>query len=79
MDIVIIGWIWLGIVIGILIGITVAGMLTSSKQAELEDENLHLVFVRDALKEEIFRIENQSKPKPRKKRNLRVKTLKIGK
>jgi len=79
MDITIIGWVWLGIVIGILMGITVAGMLTSSKQSELEDENIHLTFVRDALKEEIFRIENQSKPKPRKKRNLRANKVKIGK
>ena len=79
MDITIIGWVWLGIVVGILIGITVAGMLTSSKQSELEDENIHLTFVRDALKEEIFRIENQSKPKPRKKRNLRANKVKIGK
>jgi len=77
MDITIIGWVWLGIVIGILIGITVAGMLTSSKQSELEDENIHLTFVRDALKEEIFRIENQAKPKPRKKRNFRANKVKI--
>ena len=79
MDIVIIGWVWLGVVIGILIGIMIAGMLTSNKQAELEDENTHLIFVRDALSEEIYRLENQPKPKPRKKRNLRVNKVKIGK
>ncbi len=79
MDIAIIGWVWLGIVIGILIGITIAGMLSSSRQSELEDENIHLTFVRDALKEEIYRIENQAKPKPRKKRNIRAKKIKIGK
>ena len=79
MDITIIGWVWLGIVVGILIGITIAGMLSSSRQSELEDENTHLIFVRDALKEEIYRIENQAKPKPRKKRNIRAKKIKIGK
>ncbi len=79
MDITIIGWVWLGIVVGILIGITIAGMLSSSRQSELEDENIHLTFVRDALKEEIYRIENQAKPKPRKKRNIRAKKIKIGK
>ena len=79
MDITIIGWVWLGIVIGMLIGITIAGMLSSSRQSELEDENIHLIFVRDALKEEIYRIENQAKPKPRKKRNIRAKKIKIGK
>ena len=78
MDIAIIGWVWLGIVIGTLIGITVVSILSSSKQAELESENLHLIFIRDSLKEEIFRLQNQVKPQPRKKRNLRAKSLKIG-
>ena len=79
MDIAIIGWVWLGIVVGILIGIAVASFYTSNKQTELESENLHLIFVRDSLKEEIFRLENQSKPKPRKRRNLRANTIKVGK
>ena len=79
MDIVIIGWVWLGIVIGMLIGITVVGILGNNKCTELESENLHLIFVRDSLKEEIFRLENQSKPKPRKKRNVRAKSIKVGK
>jgi MFS superfamily sulfate permease-like transporter len=79
MDIAIIGWVWLGIVVGILIGIAVAGFYTSNKQTELESENTHLIFVRDSLKEEIFRLENQSKPKPRKRRNIRAKKVKIGK
>ena len=78
MDITIIGWVWLGIVVGALIGITVVSILSSSKQAELESENLHLIFIRDSLKEEIFRLQNQVKPKPRKKRNLRAKSLEIG-
>ena len=77
MDIAIIGWVWLGIVVGILIGTAVASFYTSNKQTELEDENTHLIFVRDSLKEEIFRLENQSKPKPRKKRNLRANKVKI--
>ena len=77
MDIAIIGWVWLGIVVGILIGMTIASMMASSKQAELDSENSHLIFVRDSLKEEIFRLENQSKPKPRKKRNLRANKVKI--
>jgi len=79
MDITLIGWIWLGIIIGMLIGIVLAGILGSSKQAELESENLHLIFVRDSLKQEIFRLENESKPKPRKKRNMRANKVKIGK
>ena len=79
MDIAIIGWVWLGIVIGMLIGMVVTSVLANSKHSNLEAENLHLRFVRDSLKEEIFRLENQSKPKPRNKRNLRAKSIKIGK
>ena len=78
MDIAIIGWVWLGIVVGILIGITVASFYTNNKQTELESENTHLIFVRDSLKEEIFRLENRAKPKPRKKRNVKAKSIKIG-
>ena len=63
-----IAWIWVGIVIGTVFGILVSGILASGKQTELEAENLHLKFVRDSLKEEIFRLDNQVKPKPRSKR-----------
>ena len=68
MEIATIGWIWVGIVIGTVFGIIVSGILASGKQTELEAENLHLKFVRDSLKEEIFRLDNQVKPKPRSKR-----------
>ena len=63
-----IAWIWVGIVIGTVFGVLVSGILASGKQSELEAENLHLKFVRDSLKEEIFRLDNQVKPKPRSKR-----------
>ena len=63
-----IAWIWVGIVIGTVFGVLVSGILASGKQTELEAENLHLKFVRDSLKEEIFRLDNQVKPKPRSKR-----------
>ena len=78
MDIAVIGWVWLGIVIGMLIGMVVTSVLANSKHSNLEAENLHLRFVRDSLKEEIFRLENRAKPKPRKKRNIRAKSIKLG-
>ena len=78
MDVAIIGWVWLGIVVGMLIGMIVTSVLANSKHSNLEAENLHLRFVRDSLKEEIFRLENRAKPKPRKKRNMRAKSIKIG-
>ena len=68
MEIATIAWIWVGIVIGTVFGVLVSGILASGKQTELEAENLHLKFVRDSLKEEIFRLDNQVKPKPRSKR-----------
>ena len=75
----IIAWVWVGILIGFVFGIVLISMLSSGRQADLEAENMHLIFVRDSLKEEIFRLENQVKPQPRKKRNLRAKSVKIGK
>ena len=78
MEISIIGWVWLGVMLGTLVGYTMAAYMYGNWNAELENENAHLLFVRDALKEEIFRIENQAKPKPRKKRNVRVKSIKVG-
>ena len=78
MDITIIGWVWLGIVVGIVLGFVIASMLTQSKVSELESELVHQRFVRDSLKEEIIRLDNQPKPQPRKKRNIRAKSIKVG-
>jgi len=75
----IIAWVWVGILIGFVMGVTLISIMSSSKHADLEAENVHLIFVRDSLKEEIFRLENQVKPQPRKKRNLQAKSIKIGK
>ena len=79
MDITIIGWVWVGIIIGFVMGVVLVSMWASGKQADLETENTHLIYVRDSLKEEIFRLENQSKPKPRKRRNIRANKIKVGK
>ena len=68
MEIAIIGWVWLGILIGVVAGLVLCSWLTQSKVAEMDAEISHHIFVRDSLKEEIFRLENQSKPKPRKRR-----------
>ena len=68
MDMMIIGWIWLGILIGVLLGFIVCAVLSQSRISELESELVHQRFIRDSLKEEIFRLDNQVKPKPRKKR-----------
>ena len=78
MDIVIIGWVWLGILVGTILGFMLCSWLTQSKINELESEVLHQRFVRDSLKEEIFRLDNQPKPQPRKRRNIKVNKIKVG-
>ena len=78
MDMMIIGWIWLGILIGVLLGFIVCAVLSQSRISELESELVHQRFVRDSLKEEIIRLDNQPKPQPRKKRNIRAKSIKVG-
>ena len=78
MDITIIGWVWLGILVGVIAGFVLCSWLTSSKVAELESEIMHHIFVRDSLKEEIMKMDNQVKPQPRKKRNVRVNKIKVG-
>ena len=67
-SITIIGWIWLGILVGIPLGFIVSVFLTQAKVNELESELVHQRFIRDSLKEEIFKLDNQVKPKPRIKR-----------
>ena len=49
----------------------------ASKIADLETELYQSRAIREALKEEIFRLENQSKPKPRKRRKKVVRANKI--
>jgi len=78
MDITIIGWVWLGILIGVIAGFVLCSWLTSSKVAEMDAEISHHMFVRDSLNEEIFRLENRTKPQPRKKRNIKVNKIKVG-
>ena len=78
-SITIIGWIWLGILVGVIAGFVICSWLTQSKVSDLESEITHHIFVRDSLKEEIFKLDNQAKPKPRKRRNVRAKSIKIGK
>ena len=78
MDIVIIGWVWLGVIIGAIVGFVLCSLMSQSKISELEAEITHHIFVRDSLKEEIFKLDNQAKPQPRKKRNIKVNKIKVG-
>ena len=63
-----IGWVWLGIFIGFSSGVLLVSILASSKQADLETDISHLRAIRESMKKEILKLENQSKPKPRRHR-----------
>ena len=78
MVITIIGWVWLGILVGGIAGFMLCNWLTQSKINELESEITHHIFVRDSLKEEIMRLESQPKSKPRKRRNISANKIKVG-
>ena len=63
-------------------GVVASSFGAASKIGDLEAEIIQGRAIRDALKDEIFRLENQAKPKPRKRRKKRVvKTdkIKVGK
>jgi len=69
-------WVFLGIIIGLITGIVTISLVTSGRIADLENEIQDLRTQRKLLKEEIFRLDNQAKPKPRKKRNYRPRNKK---
>lgn len=72
-----IGWVWLGILIGVVAGVVASSFGAASKIGDLEAEIIQGRAIRDALKEEILRLENQPKPKPRKRRKKIVQANKI--
>ena len=63
-----IGWVYLGIFIGFVLGVLLVSMFASRKQADLETEIVHLRAIRETLKEEILKLESKPKPTPRKRR-----------
>lgn len=58
----------IGIIFGSLLGAVVTYMVQKNKMLDLQDEVYDSHAVRQALKEEIFRLSTQGKPKPRKRR-----------
>ena len=72
-----IGWVWLGILIGVVAGVVASSFGAASKIGDLEAEIIQGRVIRDALKEEILKLENQSKPKPRKRRKKIIEANKI--
>jgi len=64
-------WFIAGMFVGSITGLFIYGLLTSGKTADLYMEIEDLRTQRKLLKEEIFRLSNQAKPKPRKKRSYK--------
>jgi|TARA_R110000803_G_scaffold188367_1_gene250779 hypothetical protein len=58
----------IGVIIGALGGSVTMYMLYKGKVSDLESDVYDARIIRDALKEEIFRLSQQTKPKPRKRR-----------
>ena len=58
----------IGVIIGALGGSVTMYMLNKGKVSDLESDVYDARIIRDALKEEIFRLSQQTKPKPRKRR-----------
>jgi hypothetical protein len=69
-------WVFLGIFIGSIGGILTISLVSAGKFEDLQTEIYDLRTQRKLLKEEIFRLDNQAKPKPRKKRNYRPRNKK---
>tara|TARA_Y100000114_G_scaffold119137_1_gene113736 strand:+ start:1057 stop:1275 length:219 start_codon:yes stop_codon:yes gene_type:complete len=70
MEITILGWLLVGIVIGATAGVVGMSMKMAKEVADLESQLYESKAIREALKEEIFRIDNRPKPKPRKRRKI---------
>ena len=68
MDLTILGWVWIGIFIGVIIGIVGTSIKLSKQITDLESELQDSRVVRDSLNAYILKLENQPKPKPRKHR-----------
>ena len=69
-------WVLVGIFIGSIGGILTISLVTAGKFDDLQNEIQDLRNQRQLLKEEIFRLDNQAKPKPRKKRSYIPKNKK---
>ena len=72
----ILGWIYLGVVIGTITGIIVLGLFTSGRIKSLERELSDSDFRNKILRGENDRLSKRGKPQPRKRRNWKKKPVK---
>ena len=72
----ILGWIYLGVMLGSLGGVIGLGLFQVGRVKSLETEIQDLRLQRELLKKEIFRLTKRGKPAPRKTRNWKKKPSK---
>ena len=72
----ILGWIYLGVVIGTITGIIVLGLIQAGRVKSLEIEIEDLEFKNKVLRGENNRLSKRGKPQPRKRRNWKKKPTK---
>ena len=64
------GWVWLGVIIGFVVGY-ITRTLFDRTSNDIEQEIQHLIITRDALKEDINGLGNKPKPRSKRKRNVK--------
>ena len=62
------GWLWIGILVGSTASLVWSTIYYTKKIGTLEDEIKTLRGTRNVLKDELIKLNNSSKPKPRSRR-----------
>ena len=72
----ILGWVYLGLSIGVITGVFIIGLFQAGRVTALEREINDLEFKNKILRGENKRLSHRGKPQPRKKRTWKRKTTK---
>mgnify|MGYP003122154005 CR=1 FL=1 len=72
----ILGWVYLGLSIGLITGVFVLGLLQAGRIKRMENEINDLNFKNRILRGENERLSKRGKPQPRKKRTWKRKPVK---
>jgi hypothetical protein len=72
----ILGWVYLGLSIGVVTGVFVLALLQAGRMKRMENEINDLNFKNKILKGENKRLSTRGKPQPRKRRNWKKKPVK---
>jgi len=72
----ILGWVYLGLSIGVISGIFILGLLQAGRIKRMENEINDLNFKNRILRGENERLSKRGKPQPRKRRNWKKKPVK---